>query len=447
MLQLQSLQSQLQYVTVCFSFGLQNCVKVICVGRQWKNMWEDGMTGIYRLETAHSTGVKRRHELISTDETALTENLLDKTIEHTRKAILNTHRTSSITNQPMMLGRFESMDPALAPAPAAWESDSVAPSEKLHARPRAPVPSAASALALHQGGDDGSDEACVSVAIPGGPELFHLLSSIKPVAAGEAKAKAKPAAKPTPKPKPAARTRGSSVKSASGCGGGDAPSAAGAPGEDGGGVNPKKRGWESMRPAATSAEKGSSVAETIAKGDKQWLDEHTRALKRLLQCLPDCEESKLKAALMESCKEATKLLTAVRSRKRQVKRRTAENAEKAMAEAASIEEHLVDFCELMKLLTKPESSEGNVGDQAYALVNHLGEAGATFSPVVHRLIAKLMWADDLRYQRWADMSIVTLKYAERSIGTDCRGLLAQQMTVALQKLLKAVDVNTASWLH
>ena len=406
------------------------------MGRNWFTMWEDGQSGIFRMSTSQQTGVKRRHQLLSSDDMALTDNLLEKTAEHTRKAVLHSHKTLHITNKPKMLTRgcapgvleAESFDETATVAGGADPAGDGKPRANL-----APVP------------EDDDDSRCVFDAMP--KSTLDVLSAIKAVnpAAPEPKVKAKAkaaAAKATPKA--TAKAAASSRAKGQNQGQNQPQSESGVEASVSKALRGVKRGVESLQPASVRTARGVSVADSIAEADRQWLEANQVALKQVLTtCAEIPDESKTKTCISEANKAANKLLTAVRTRKRTIKRRV-QGQEGPLEDVTVIETTLTTFTDLLSLLSNKglKGAEGNVGDQCYAKVVSLMDAGACFADSILLNIARLMWTDDLRFQRWGDMQSVTLKFAERVMpDKNCAKLMTQQMNLVLQKLMKGIAVE------
>lgn len=396
-------------------------------------MWEDGQDGIYRLNSSQSTSVKRTHELMNSDDAQLVDGLLEKTHDHCRKTMLDNHRGK--VNQPKFLKAGASaasaltnlmtdIDDAASVAAPTEASCSGAPPKRFTDLSRA------------------CNDASEGVDQPNESEPRSMFESLKGTCKAFApvtepkKGKAKAKAKVIPSGPSNVAAAGANKRA-----GGDQPDA----------PTKKPRLVESMQPpdAPRGGAKSSSLAEAVAEADKKWLVSAKTEMTAVMIVDPP-EESKMKAHLNDISKKSTKLLTSIRYRKRQLRRRTPESQMGPMADACGLEEQLVVFHDLLKLMQKEASDDGNAaGDACYVKCTALIDHGAQFGPGAIKHIARLMWKDDLRWKRWKSMHDVTYKFVKRTCPEemDTKAFTAQAMNVTLQKLLKDIPAEqVGNWL-
>ena len=201
---------------------------------------------------------------------------------------------------------------------------------------------------------------------------------------------------------------------------------------------------------------GISVQEVVTEADRTWLSTVMDKFLLVSHVAPEgaAEDAAFRARLTEASRDAGKLLTAVRARKRSVRRRTSDTATQALADAEEVETKCNLLCDFLRLLLRPSTSAdaGNTGDIAYSKLVPLMDVGARFSPPVFRQVAKMMWADDLRWKRWDSMFTVTYKFLSRVVDHDSAGgenaaFMTQNMNVIFQKLVKATPVEDAACLN
>lgn len=383
-------------------------------------MWEDGVAGIYKLATSSNMQVKRKHELVDSDATQLVEGLVEKTLDHARKSVLSQTHTR-VVNTPKMLSRAAALKSVMddmdgIESEIGGGGDDGSKSVATGVLPSVPAPV--------RGNGNGGDE----FRVPGRMTTESLFQSLKPaVPQPEAKIKAKPKGKA----KATANKRGSDT-----------------PVEE----QPKRpRLIVSMEPQKTGAAKvtpatTAGVAEALVEADRQWFISNQETMRKVMQVFPSgSDDSAIKKGLTEACSNASKLLTSIRARKRSLKRRTQENGEAALTDAQGLEEILSAFLEFIKLVQKPTSTScGNIGDLCYSKMIPLQDQNAKFAPSIFKVVAKLMWLDDLKWKRWQSMSDVTFKFLQRNCPEmDCAQFMLQNMNVNLQKLLKAIPVEKA----
>ena len=151
--------------------------------------------------------VDKTHELARSDDPQLVEGLLDKTVEHARKTVLDSQRTACITNQPLRFNRASALKGLLMDVPLDDDGESTVagstaegPSSSrlnnvaaLTPTPSpAPLRSSCAARMEEEAARDASD------GQTHGTGLLGVLSSIRaqapkaPDAAGKKKAQPKP---------------------------------------------------------------------------------------------------------------------------------------------------------------------------------------------------------------------------------------------------------------
>ena len=399
--------------------------------------------------------VKRTHELMSSDDPQLSEGVIDKALESARKTVLDGARHAHVTNAPKrfcrasaLKGLMDGIDGGIGEE--STDAGSVAnggggvlatvaaiqhtPTSKLHvfaaaaeASSHATLPAPMDISQQRQTGGDDDGEF-------GAGSLLQSLQCIKPcipAPKGEAKPKSKTKATKS-------RTKGETTKPQT-----PAPAEA------------AQSLVESMKPSTTPAKPStqtttekkisSSAADAVAEADKSWVANFEPTCKACLRLCPESEEE-YKTALHDVKKEIDTNLKVVRARKRSVKRRTGDTAESAIEDANDFEQKLTLMSELVKLLSKPMSSDcGNAGDECYSKVIPLCDAGAEFSDIVYKMIAKLMWNDDLKWKRWSSMTDTTYKFLKRCCPDmdkhDLDLFFVQNSNVCLQKLIKGVPLE------
>ena len=388
--------------------------------------------------------VDKTHELARSDDPQLVEGLLDKTVEHARKTVLDSQRTACITNQPLRFNRASALKGLLMDVPLDDDGESTVagstaegPSSSrlnnvaaLTPTPSpAPLRSSCAARMEEEAARDASD------GQTHGTGLLGVLSSIRaqapkaPDAAGKKKAQ--------PKPKKGAKNQDKHGNK-----------------ENEDEENPKKRKAslvESMKPpeiskaAANQAKaSGCSVADCLSEAGKEWYESMLANVVKLLKVHPGSDEE-ARSLFNEAQRESLRLLKIVRARGRSVKRRTAENRGDAPANAAELENTLDLLNSLMKLLLKPSSGEcGNIGDESYCKICKLEELGGDFGIEVYKVVARHMFTDDLRWKRWDSMTEVTYKFVKRALPDGVDSFVTQNLNVCLQKLLKAVPLDAVA---
>ena len=393
----------------------------------------------------------KTHELARSDDTQLVEGLLDKTVEHARKTVLDSQRTACITNQPVRFNRASALKGLLVDVPLEDDGESTvvgstaegpSSSRLNNAAALTPFPSPAqirSSCAARME-EEAARDANDGQTHGHGAGLLGVLSSIRAQAPKAPDAAGKKKAQPKPK-KGANKNQDKSGNNKE---------------NEEDEENPRKRKAslvESMKPpeiskAASNQAKasGCSVADCLSGADKEWYESMLAKVVSLLKVHPDSDEE-ARSIFNEAQRESMRLLKIVRARGRSVKRRTPENMGNAPTDAADLENKLELLNSLMKLLLKPSSGEcGNIGDESYCKICKLEDLGADFGIEVYKVVARHMFTDDLRWKRWDSMSEVTCKFVKRALPTEgVDSFVTQNLNVCLQKLLKAVPLDVVAW--
>lgn len=106
---------------------------------------------------------------------------------------------------------------------------------------------------------------------------------------------------------------------------------------------------------------------------------------------PPGPAGEFRAHCTERVREVTTALTAVRTRKRMLKRRAAENREPALKEATDIEELLQSFSQFCKNISK----SSDPADATCATSEALVSQGAVLGKEIYVRIAKTRWMEDM----------------------------------------------------
>ena len=269
--------------------------KVVCAGRKWNLMWEDGQSGIYRLENATTMKVEKQHELANSDDPPLVANLLDKVADSACNAVLDA-RFMSVSNKPLLPsasvlgGIMNELDNSADVADSDMGQTKAAPGGMHLARIVTPQ------LPQHRPTPAGSDEVRTDAAAASETkdhaDMLDVLAGFKV---------------PTPctsSVRPKAKAKGKAQKTSD---------LAGEP------PAKKQRLVESLEPPTLKKQNGVSVADAVMEADSKWLEE-TKAEMRKAMRLDIADDSEYRLA-MNKCAELGKLLKSIKYRKRMLKRR------------------------------------------------------------------------------------------------------------------------------
>lgn len=403
--------------------------KVTVVGRQWLMAWEDGQRGIYKLESLQAVNVGKSHQLLDSSQPALVENLMQDMQKHYTDQLLGKPSTAP-TNDPSMsrasqllgIGRMlDDEDDAGAVPRAAPIQLQIKDTES-----KRPVESV-----VPMEVDEAASQA-------GWMEALRPQAPAAPKAAVKAKAKGKASAKP----KSSAKRGGAVLALPAPPVQAPSPAPAPAPVDE----NPLKRARTSpiqtMEPPAP-ADLTSNMASIMNEGDKAWAQEHGDSLQNNLNLAPREAESEFKNDIAERLRDINSLLAKIRARKRCVKRRMPENQEAAMNNADSLETLCNYFASFLRNLQKGGSS-GAGDDLMNQFKTLVDKNGAIFGVEVVKRIAKNLVLDDIKYQRWPMLLDTTWVFIKDHMSpVDREGFFGQQVSVALQKLVKGIPADKA----
>ena len=92
--------SQSDFADLLVSLVYNLVLQVVVAGHQWSMMFDDGQRGVYKYENDNKVAVKRTRSLISSEDPALVDGLVDKVYEHARKSVLQPQ--SAVVNKPCL---------------------------------------------------------------------------------------------------------------------------------------------------------------------------------------------------------------------------------------------------------------------------------------------------------------------------------------------------------
>lgn len=383
------------------------------------------MRGVYRLEGKNSTGVKRSHLLVDTTEDP---QLVDNLIERTEKATANVlfdQKAKAITNDPdmnrahAMMGVLNSLDGILEENSSAGAAGSSAITPSATA-PSGSTASGSTGVSKAEAEHDQSDDAL---------SIFHSLKAFKDFnqqSTPTAKAKA---IGPGPGPKEKAKAKAKPKQKAKA-----------KKGED------ETGRIEDMDPATVSSRGAGPAMNPCGEQDAIWLDETKEELLKLMDMSSARSgETEFKTDCLERTKEFNSFLSKVRTRKRQVKRRSADNREPALSQADELEVVACAFCQLIKNVMKGTTM---AGDEYLAQVDQVTSHGAHLGDEVIMRIGRYLLLDDMKYKRWTSMLGESKEFVAKnhtsSESFSIATFMRQQMSVILQKLLKGIPLEKAA---
>lgn len=395
--------------------------QVVVAGREWLMAWEDGQKGIFKYEGTRTLGVTRVHELINSDSLQLTDNLLERTAEHAQAQLLghsrhvgndpNMSRAKSllcICNNLESAGVLALASPSSSTVAAVATSTSSTPTadtaqaepeedgnffERFMARKPVAVPAAPQSTAngkgnKRKGPPGGSQPAVPKPSVP------------KPPVPPNTPSRKREQDPNIPAPK---RTRASSI--------------------------------ESMDPSLLSAN-----TDKMSEADQAWATEFKGKLDLLLQFDPPAGDTEFRQLCNEKTKSLTTLISVFKSRQRSLKRRTTESKAGPLEQAEAMEQVATLMSHFIKGLNKHIAALN--GDDCYARLQSLLEAKCSFGQEVYLRVAKALWNENLRFQKWSAMLGSTYDFVKAHV-TESEDIthisvLRQQTTVMLQKLLRGI---------
>ena len=263
-------------------------------------------------------------------------------------------------------------------------------------------------------------------------EALRPQAPAAPKAAAKAKAKVKVTAKPKTGGKPKAPEVVRTTKTAM------------PPPEEPPAKRPRTSPIETMGPAAT-ADLTSNMAGIMNEGDLGWAQEHGDALQNHLNLAPREADNDFKNDIAERLRDINSLLAKIRARKRVIKRRTPENQEAAMNNADALETLVNYFSLFLKNLQKGGGSSGAGDDMLNQFRTLVDKHSAIFGVEVVKRIAKNLVLDDIKYQRWPLLLETTWVFVKNHMPpSDSEAFFFQQVSVALQKLVKGIPTEKAA---
>ena len=448
--------------------------EVVTVGRQWHLMWEDGQAGIYQFKSKATTVVSKTTELADThsDGPHLANDLPDRVACHALNKVIVQQGAREVVNAikvPSAMGLLglAGLEGTSGNGNHRQDDDpSDGASVRLGRRPaaidhpaRVHAPDAATHDPVPSGQDDDAHSVYASYSIwekigsAGAPSQAALKTGPKASAKAKAGKQAKqPKSKAAPnslaantgiKPKTQTNNRRGQAE------GEDADAAAAAE------KKARVSSIFSLEPASNlegTDNKACSMSKAMVEGDEKWRDDMKETMQQALNIVPRGDEESFKSDMSKVMQSLTALLTEVRTRKRNVRRRTAENSEKALKEADSFEDLLNSALALLKSI-KQGTANGDELLSSITLLQKSEVCKASFGVAVITRTTRALLLDDLRWQRWEQMISVSFAFAQRAgrLAPDSPphsqeddflcGFLAQQMCILLQKLLKSITVD------
>lgn len=183
----------------------------------------------------------------------------------------------------------------------------------------------------------------------------------------------------------------------------------------------------------------------IMEEDEKWAVDMRAKVVDLLVSDPREPDNEFKGDVSEHLKKVGEVLKTLKGRRRTVKRRAPENQEPALEQAQELEDVVDTFSELLKNLCKPMATPA---DEMCCKMESLASFGCKLGKEIFVRIARVRWQDDLKFKRWNDMVDKSLEWAQSTLPTSgMTGVLfSQQMSVALQKLVKNISIEKVPWL-
>lgn len=428
------------FVRAAFSIFLLKSNKVITTGREWLMAWEDGQRGVYRLTGQQSIGVKRTATLLETDQAMLTDNLVDKTQTHAVGQLMgqakHLKKDPDMGRAKTLLGIMDGLqmmsaaDPSVDPTATSKRADTTS----------LPLPSiAANAHARAAQKTEDCDEEM---------SVFERLKNTSTPARAKAA--------PQPKVPKAAAKKAAAKRAASNDTATTAPTLAStpAPGSeafsstaDKAAHNKRQRisAVENLDPAIVTG------FDRLTEADKAWADEWNDKLKSALRFDPRPNEVDFRNDCADSLKKLTTLISGLKTRQRQLKRRTTENQTAPLEQAQGMETIASVMQDFIKGLNKQSTAVS--GEDCKARLSALladDSYGCFVGKEVYVRVCKSMWYDNLKLQAWNEMVSSTFEFLRTNVSEDDhfthRSFLLQQTTVTLQKLLRGIVPDKATYL-
>ena len=188
-------------------------------------------------------------------------------------------------------------------------------------------------------------------------------------------------------------------------------------------------------------EEDGSAAANLNESDTAWHRDSQEKFEMSMRFAPREADAEFRVDVADCVKTVGSLLTKVRARIRSVKRRTGEDRDTAMKDAQEMETKLIFYNTFLRILQKPAGSVG-FGDDLHLQVVSLVEQGAIFGVEIAKRIAKSLVLDDIRFQRWPKLLDTTWPFIKKNLApADSEAFFSQQVSVALQKLVKGIPLE------
>ena len=174
--------------------------------------------------------------------------------------------------------------------------------------------------------------------------------------------------------------------------------------------------------------------------------------------IPRHDEEGFRSDMAQISSGLSSQLSEIRTRRRNVRRRTTENSEAAIAAVQAFEEFLQGAAQFVKSI-RGGSLDGDEYCKQMAEYRNHPLCQAEYGLTIVKKAAQALFVVDLRLQRWHRMVSTTFQFAQTEgrrapdappdAANDAfmSAFLGQQMSITLQKLLKAIPADTVSRLH
>ena len=447
-------------------------------GRQWRLMWEDGQSGIFQFKNTATTGVRRTTQLADShaDDPHLCADLPDRIASHAVAKVVVQQAARSVVNDikvpsaSALLGLVAGLaEPGAAAGAAAvadqaegLETASVRLGRRRQVKDAEPEAPAADVTDAHRANDN--DDAHSVYASNNIWDRFTPLQPTPATPKSGAKAKAKPNAKGQARaPKQTAQPKNSNSKAKGKRGATDDEPTAGEEVKAArtSSVASHPSSLASLGPAEAVQDENKdkaaacSMSRLMTEADEKWTQDMTALIQETLHIVPRADDEGFKADMLQVAGNLSTHLTEVRSRKRVVKRRTAENSQQAMSLLESLEDLLVSVTAFLKAV-KQNSMTGDELFQNITAFQENSVCKARFGVVVITKTLKALLLDDLKWQRWPQMIATSFSFAQKAgrLAPDrpedagepyfLGACLSQQMCVVLAKLLKSIAAESAT---
>ena len=175
-----------------------------------------------------------------------------------------------------------------------------------------------------------------------------------------------------------------------------------------------------------------AVCAQLNESDSQWHTKTKEQLCDILSFAPGDGEALFRSDTQQALRDVSSFLGSLRTRRRTLKRRTAENSQAPLESLQCFEQLGQMFQDCLKVLGQnpPQS----------------------FGPEAIKRAVRWKLLDDLKYQRWCDMIDETYNFLLQH-GTEpdpermAHEVFSQQICVALQKMIKGIDLDKAWTCH